>query len=420
VQILCKLSYLYGMAMNTNITISLDTRRQKSDGTFPIVLRLGHNGLTTAIPIGIGIKEKDWDENNRSVRKSYTGISTVSRLNNLIQSHKKDAMDIILKLQEQEVLNTLSVVELKAKIVKQNKSQSFFEFASTLIVDLIASNKIGTARSYKGLVDVLKKYVLGKNLSFTDISYSFLIKFENNHIQKGNAYNGLAVYMRTIRAIFNKAINVGVIEKEVYPFATYKIKTEPTQKRALDWELLKVIIQKDIPQTDLCFHPRNYFLASYMMYGMNFTDMAFLKKTDLIHNRIQYRRKKTSKFYDIKVTPNLEKILTYYIDLHKESEYIFPVVKRDTAILQDKDIQWARKRYNKKLKLLATACGIDTNLTSYVSRHSFATQAMLADVPIKAISSMLGHSSLKTTEIYLKSLPSNVLDDYNEKVMQFS
>jgi integrase/recombinase XerD len=405
------------MAMNTNITISLDTRRQKSDGTFPLVMRLGHNGLTTAIPIGIGIKEKDWDENSRSVLKSYTGLSTVARLNNLIQSHKKDAMDIILKLQEQEILNTLSVVELKAKIIKKNKTQSFFEFAETLIEDFKATNKIGTARCYKGVVDVLKEFAKGKSLSFTDISYNFLIKFENNHIQKGNAYNGLSVYLRTVRAIFNKAIKAGIIEKEVYPFAVYKIKSEPTQKRALDLDLLKTIIQKKIKPKDVCFHARNYFVCSYMLYGMNFTDMAFLKKTDLVNNRIQYKRKKTSKFYDIKVTPNLEKILSYYMNLDKESEYIFPIIKRDTPLLQDKDIQWARKRYNKKLKLLATACGIDTNLTSYVSRHSFATQAMLHQVPLNAISTMLGHSSLKTTEVYIKSLPSEILDNYNMMIL---
>jgi len=63
------------------------------------------------------------------------------------------------------------------------------------------------------------------------------------------------------------------------------------------------------------------------------------------------------------------------------------------------------------------SCTITENLTSYVSRHSFATQAMMLEVPFKVISTMLGHSDLKTTEIYLKSLPSNILDDYNEKIL---
>ncbi len=91
-------------------------------------------------------------------------------------------------------------------------------------------------------------------------------------------------------------------------------------------------------------------------------------------------------------------------------------MKREAPAIREKDIQWAKKRYNKKLKTLASLCGISSNLTSYVSRYSFATQAMLHDIPLAAISTMLGHSSLKTTEIYPKGLPANILDDYNERL----
>jgi integrase/recombinase XerD len=73
---------------------------------------------------------------------------------------------------------------------------------------------------------------------------------------------------------------------------------------------------------------------------------------------------------------------------------------------------------DKKLRRLAKELGIESNLTSYMSRHPFAKQAMLHQIPLNAISSMLGHSNMKTTEIYLKSLPSSVLDDYNERVLR--
>ena len=145
--------------------------------------------------------------------------------------------------------------------------------------------------------------------------------------------------------------------------------------------------------------------------------MAFLKKEDIQGGRIMYRRKKTSKLYDIKITSNLESILSLYISQNPESIYVFPIIKRTELPLQYKDIQSTRKCYNKRLNILAEQCGINKNLTSYVSRHSFATQAMLQQVPLNAISSMLGHSSLKTTEIYLKSLPTNILDDYNARIM---
>lgn len=403
--------------MNTNIVVSLDTRRKKKDGTYPVILRLGHNEKTTSIPIGISIEEKDWDEKKRQIKKSYAGVNSVSRLNNLIQKSKADAMDIILKLQETDILQTLSIISLKERIVQKDAKDSFFEFANQCIADLLKENRVGTARSYKGLVSVLKEFNKGKDLQFREITYEFLSKFEVNHKSKGNGKNGLAVYLRTIRAIYNKAIKLGLVEKEIYPFDDFKIKTSPTEKRALDLEFIKKIIELEIPTTHICFHARNYFLASYMMYGMNFADMAYLEKISIEHGRIKYRRRKTGKLYDIKITPSLEKILYYYVKQNADSKFVFPVIKRENATLREKDIQWARKRYNKKLKTLATLCGIDSNLTSYVSRHSFATQAMLLDIPLTAISSMLGHSSIKTTEIYLKGLPVNILDDYNERLV---
>ena len=108
-----------------------------------------------------------------------------------------------------------------------------------------------------------------------------------------------------------------------------------------------------------------------------------------------------------------------YTQNKEKDTFIFPIVKRDILELQHKDIDWERHRYNKGLKKIATICNIEDNLTSYVSRHSFATQAMLQNVPLLAISAMLGHSKLNTTQIYLKSLPNNILDTYNEQISSF-
>ena len=404
--------------MNTNVVVSLDTRRKKKDGSYPIIMRLGHDGKTTSIPLGLSIDEKDWDDKQRKVKKTYTGVNSVTWLNNRIQKIKTEAMDIILKLHEDGILQTLPITSIKDRITQKDAKDSFFEFANQCMNELIAANRIGTARSYKGIISILKDYRKGRDLLFKEITYDFLTKFEIHHKAKGNGVNGLAVYMRTIRSIYNKGIKSGMVEKELYPFDDYKIKTAPTEKRALDIEFLKKIIELDLTWDHLCFDTRNYFLASYMMYGMNFADMAYLEKSSIANGRLKYRRRKTGKLYDIKVTPQLEKILTYYMEKDPESRYVFSVIKRQGALLQEKDIQWARKRYNKKLKALASLCGISSNLTSYVSRHSFATQALLHNIPLAAISTMLGHSSLKTTEIYLKSLPVNLLDGYNEIILE--
>lgn len=91
------------------------------------------------------------------------------------------------------------------------------------------------------------------------------------------------------------------------------------------------------------------------------------------------------------------------------------LLPNDTWVGEDEPAAW--RRDDRRLKALAELCGIETKLTSYVSRHSFATQATLNQVPLNAINVMLGRSGLKTTEVYLKSLPSDILDDYNARVV---
>jgi len=262
----------------------------------------------------------------------------------------------------------------------------------------------------------------GKDLKFKDPTYNFLMKFETRHYADGNAVNGLSMYMRAIRAIYNKAIKAGLAEDEANPFKSYTISTEPTRKLALDWPWLNKIVTHKIDPGELYFDARNYFVAAYMMYGMSFADMAFLKKEDIVDGRIHYRRQKTSRLYDIKVTPALQEILSYYIAKSPQSSFVFPIIRRLTAEQQDRDMIYGRKKYNKHLKRLAVACQIPSELastmTTKVIRHSFATQARLAGAPIDVIKEMLGHSSVKVTEIYMNSLPSNTLDDFNEKVLK--
>lgn len=199
-----------------------------------------------------------------------------------------------------------------------------------------------------------------------------------------------------------------------YPFKKYKINTTPTQKRAIQRDLLAEIFKLDLTLEHPCFHARNYFVISYLLNGMNFYDVALITKDNIVNGRVQYQRNKTSKPFDVKITPALQELLNYNVLSNRQ--YIFDIVKRQTPDLIDKDIKWARKRYNKKLIVVADLCGIDTNLTSYVSRHSFATEARRQNVPIDAIKTMLGHSSVKTTEIYLAGLPSDLLDEFNARI----
>jgi integrase len=402
--------------MNTSLVLTLDMRRAKKDGSFPVIIRISHYNRSTSYSTGISVLEKDWDFDKKIIRKSYTGTSSVTRLNNFLIKQKVTATDIINLLKEEDKLRFMSITQLKNELTKKNQSHSFYVFTDELIADFKETERFGNAKAYSTLLGVIKGFHTSKDLTFEELNYDFLNRFENYHLAKDNTYNGLAVYMRTIRAIYNKAIKTELIDKKHYPFDKYKIKTTPTEKRALSSKDIKKILKFSLNENNQLYHTRNYFLASYLMCGMSFIDMAFLTIDKIKNGRVRYRRLKTSKIYDFVISNQLEQILEYYVSDKKNSDFVFPIIKREELELQYKDVEWARKTYNKNLIKLAEKCKINSRLTSYVSRHSFATEALLNDIPLSAISQMLGHSSLTTTQIYLKSLPNNIMDEYMNKM----
>tara|TARA_R110002051_G_scaffold280349_1_gene341955 strand:- start:11029 stop:12249 length:1221 start_codon:yes stop_codon:yes gene_type:complete len=403
--------------MQTSLSLSLDTRRIRKDNSYPIIIRLGHFQKTTSIATGQSVQEIYWDNKKKQVRRSFKGVKSVQFLNNLLLSELAKAQEIINRLHFKGELDFLSVKQLKTKIVRKSKYDSFFEYGLDKAIELREAQRFGTARNYEGVISILKTFTKNKNLNFNELNHDFLKRFEQFHLAKpDNSQNGLASYMRTIKAIYNKGIKEDIIEREYYPFYKYQIKTNPTEKRAINVEHIKKILQLDLTKEHSLFHYRNYFLLSYMTMGMSYIDMAFLKKCNIVDGRIKFQRKKTSKMYDIKVTEQTSEILKFYLPKKRLNDFILPILKRDSLELQYKDAQWGLKNYNKGLKKLAKLCSIEERLTSYVSRHSFATHALFKNIPLAAISSMLGHSKLSTTQIYLKSLPSNVLDAYQEEL----
>lgn len=402
--------------MNTYINSVLDQRRIRKDGKFPIIFRLTHNRKTTSISTGFCVSENHWDKKRKEVKPNYKEVESVSLLNTIILKERARLSDIINKLYGKGELQYLSIQQIKQQLTITANFKSFIQYGEHLVEELKSVRRFGTARSYKCTLKIMMTFAKKKDIKF-NVNYGFLIKFEKFHLKKeGNNLNGLAAYLRTIRAIYNKGINDGCIEKEAYPFTKYKIKTTSTRKRALDISYIQKILLLDLNKKHELFHTRNYFLISFMLYGMTFMDMAFLKLEDIKNGRVIYQRKKTSKNYNIKIPDRLNNIFKFYMEDKSQNEFIFPIILRDSPEKQYQDVIRKRAMYNDKLKKIAKICGIEQSLTSYVSRHSFATNAMLQNIPIQAISTMLGHSKLNTTQIYLKSLPNEILDDYNKNL----
>lgn len=403
--------------MATSIVISLDARR-KDAIQFPIIFRLTHNGNTTSIAPGIRVKESEWDDKNRKIRASYKGTESPARLNNYLQKKKAVMTDILTRLEDRGELQFLSLRQVKDLLVRPNQKISFFEFTEKLISEMVEAKRIGNARVYRDTLNAVKHFCRNKDFTFYELNTNFLQRFENAHLSRGNKLGGLSVYLRTIRAINRKAIKAGVVEEEGYAFRNFKIRNGKPRKRAIPLDAIRKIKDVQLKEDTTLYRDRFIFLMSFYLRGMSFADLAHLKVSNIVDGRIQYDRKKTDQPFDVKIPDQLWPILKYLIKDKGKEDFILPVIKRDSPVQQYKDIEWARKRYNKNLKQIAELAGIEEKLTSYVSRHSYASIADEMGIPVTAISQMLGHEKVSTTQAYLDKLRKSKLDEYQDEVIK--
>ena len=415
--------------MSTSIKLSLSKKRERADKTYPIVFNITHNRKQTTIATSYSVIEKEWDDEALRIKNKSRYKLKTGQINNILKNTELGYGTTIVNLETKGKLNTLSLKQLLDKLKSIKSSKTTFEtFTTSIIKDLRYSGRIGTADSYQSTLNFFLRY--SSDLLFADITPTLLTKFEILYMGKPNHhYNGLAVYMRTIRAIYNKAIADEIIDSNLYPFRKtpsdkrkYNIKKEKTRKRAIPIEHIAKIENYEHAKYDAMgkVNARLYFLFSFYMRGVNYVDMAHFKKLNIINGKLNFKRSKTGRLFEIKINPKAQAILDYFeLANKKQNNFLFPIIKRPfDKELTHNDIRQSLKNTNKHLKTIAKDVGISTTLTTYVSRHSWATIADKAGVDRKIISKGLGHSDLATTEIYIDDLVSNTdLEDADDIII---
>ena len=403
--------------MAFSVALHLDRRSQNKDGSYKIILQIIVNRKNTSIATEYSVHEKDWDAKNRRIRNSSQIADNISRINNILGKKRTQIMDKMTALHDEGLLDALSIKDIRARLISDNSITLFCTFTTQIIRDLIASGRIGNARVYEHTLKSVKAFTNEKDFPFPQLNYAWLKKYEQFYFSKSeNSVNGFAVYARTIRAIYNRAIKEKVAKLEDYPFRDFRVKKEATAKRALREHDIEAIKNYEGDQTKRVVLAKDIFLTSFYLIGISFSDIAHLKLSDVHDGRISYKRKKTGQLLNIKIMPPLKVILDKYTAGKTSNDYIFPIIKRNDAAGQYSDIKNSMKRHNKALKVIAEDCGIDESITSYWSRHSWATIAKRKGVSTAVISESMGHTTEKTTQIYLDSFEDEVIDAANALV----
>ena len=296
---------------------------------------------------------------------------------------------------------------------RTGKENTLYIFMESVIERLRQLRHTGTAKNYRAALDSFKRFRDNADVPLEAIDQITMEDYQAYLKSAGLTPNSISFYMRILRAVYNRAVEQDLV-KDRTPFRTVFTGTEKTLKRAISISDIK-----RIKNLDLTFKPnlefaRDIFLFLFFCRGMSFIDAAFLKKTDIQNGVLTYRRHKTNQVLHIKIITPIKELVDRYSS--EDSPYLLPVVTH-LENNERKQYEAALRRINNALKAIADMIRLPIPLTTYVTRHTWATIAKSKNVPINVISDALGHDSIATTQIYLASIDTAVIDKANELII---
>jgi len=291
-----------------------------------------------------------------------------------------------------------------------------YDLLDLLTTDLELLGKERTASAYRSAV------YSGLRVLEADVPSSGLFSPEAIHLYekrlyaKGLCNNTVSFYMRMLRAVYNKGVDLGLCDSQPHLFDGVYTGIDDTPKRAVSPGIFGMLQALDLDAKKNLSFARDLFLLSYSLQGISFVDLVFLRKSDLRNSLLTYHRAKTGSPITVAMSEFAEEIINKYADQTLNSPYLLPVIKDPDGnmSLQHKS---ALRTYNRRLKKLAELAGVEENLTSYVARHTWATAARREDVPIGVISQAMGHKTEEVTQIYLADFDHSALFKANEKIL---
>ena len=361
------------------------------------------------------IMPNEWNAESDTLRiidndERYNYLQSIQRR---IQWDKKRLMKIIDRFINSEY--DFSVDSIIDAYYNEIKDITLFNFIEKLIVKLQKNGQVRTSETYNCTLNSFKRFRHGNDLYFVELDNDLLMSYEYFLKSEGLSMNTISFYMRRLRAIYNRAVEEGIAEQNNL-FKKVYTSSEKTVKRAIPLKSIKRLKSLDLSYSTAKAFARDMFLFSFYTRGMSFVDIAYLQKKDLKNGVLNYRRKKTGQLLYVRCEPCMQEIIKRY-ESATNSTYLLNIIKDNKND--------ARKQYlnaltliNRSLKSIGKLIGLDKPLSMYVARHSWASIAKAEGISLSVISEGMGHDSESTTQIYLASLDSSVIDKANQKIIK--
>ena len=353
----------------------------------------------------------EWDAEMESVVVSGTRANILCGIKERLEWDLSRLEKVVRQLEQERRRYTADdVITLFHKVTKET---SLFSFMHSVIAQLKQLGKIRTSETYTATLKSFMEFRKEQDVPLDGMDSDLMLLYEAYLKAKEIRMNTISFYMRILRAVYNRAVEKGFTPQR-YPFRHVYTGVEKTVKRAVSVKVIKVLKELDLSMKPSLDFVRDMFMFSFYTRGMSFVDMAYLKKTDLQNGILTYCRRKTGQKLTIKWEKCMEEIIKKYPS--NGSDYLLPIIKEQGN--DRKQYDNALHLVNYRLKALSEMLKLQRPLTMYVARHSWASAAKARNVPLSVISEGMGHDSEKTTQIYLASLETSVVDKANKMILE--
>ena len=379
------------------ITAYLDKRTTNVKGQHPIKIVIRVNRTTAMQSTGYWLEPIKWDPIKQRARGKG-----VDAINNYL-----DTLIYEMVNASKSIKTVKNAAKLKEAINKELNGESSNIYFDDVYKAFLKTKKERTKEIYLATFKKIEKFNHGRKIFCEDINNKWLVSFDNWLCTTSPSLNARSIHLRNIRAVFNYAITEELTT--TYPFRRFKIKYEPTKKRNLSVEAIRLLANAELD--DWLIRYRDLFMLTFFLAGINIVDLCNLKNIE--DGRINYIRAKTKKSYSIKVEPEALAIIQKYKGGHHLLDYLDKCRNyRHFANRVSIGLRRIKQQLNNN--------ELFPNLTTYWARHSWATIAAELDIPNETIAAALGHSfGNRTTAIYINPNQKKI-DEANRKVIDFA
>ena len=354
----------------------------------------------------------EWNEDENAINTNNSRLNYLQSVEERINWDIKRLQSIINQLENKRVKYTAD--DIISTFQMQANEQSLFNVMLGVIAQLQQMGKQRTSETYRCTLKSFMQFREDMDVLLEDIDSDLMLMYEAYLRSRGLTKNSTSFYMRILRAVYNRAVDKGLTTYR-NPFKHVYTGIDKTIKRAIPLKAIKQIKNLELSLQPSLDFARDMFLFSFYTRGMSFIDMAYLKKKDLSNGILSYRRRKTGQQLFIRWEKCMQEIVEKYEN--PLSEYLLSIIKPFSEIDERTQYQNAMYLINRKLKEIGKMVGVQLPLTMYVARHSWASVAKNKNVPISVISEGMGHDSEMTTQIYLASLDTAVVDKANSMIL---